>query len=126
MDHYDPEIAPAPQEWLALDEGERVLQVEQFHRVARIRLPKSARRLHATIHVIVENQLALDDQAIVRSTLNRLMQDGLTRHDAVHAIGSVLAEHMYDFLHTESAAPDPLAPYYAALQQLTAEKWRDG
>ena len=126
MDHYDPEIAPAPQEWLALDEGERVLRIEQYHRDARIRLPKSARHLHATIHVIVENQLALDDQTIVRSTLNRLMEDGLTRHDAVHAIGSVLAEHIYDLLQTESAAPDPLAPYYAALQQLTAEKWRDG
>ncbi|MBI1991284.1 MAG: hypothetical protein HYS65_16535 [Betaproteobacteria bacterium] len=111
MDHYDPEIAPAPQEWLALDEGERVLR---------------ARHLHATIYVIVENQLALDDQTIVRSTLDRLMDDGLTRHEAIHAIGSVLAEHIYDLLHTESAAPDPLAPYYAALQQLTAEKWRDG
>ena len=80
----------------------------------------------ATVHAIVENQLALDDQIIVRSTLNRLMEDGLTRHEAIHAIGSVLIEHIYDVLHTESAAPDAHAPYYAALQQLTAEKWRDG
>ena len=126
MDHYDPQIAPAPKEWLALDEGERVFHVEQYHRDARIRLPKSARHLHATVHAIVENQLALDDQIIVRSTLNRLMEDGLTRHEAIHAIGSVLIEHIYDVLHTESAAPDAHAPYYAALQQLTAEKWRDG
>ena len=126
MDNYDPEIAPAPKEWLALDESERVLHVEQYHRDARVRLPKSARHLHATVHVIVENQLALDDQIIVRSTLNRLMEDGLTRHEAIHAIGSVLIEHIYDVLHTESAAPDAHAPYYAALQQLTAEKWRDG
>lgn len=126
MDNYDPEIAPAPQEWLALDESEQVLYVEEYHRDARIRLPKSARHLHATTHVVVESQLALDDQTIVRSTLIRLMEDGLTRHDAIHAIGSVLVEHIYDLLHTESAAPDPLEPYYAALQQLTAAKWRDG
>jgi len=126
MDHYDPEAAPAPAEWLALDESERILLIEQYHRDARIRLPKSARHLHAVIHAIVENQLALEDQTIVRSTLELLMKDGLTRHDAVHAIGSVLAEHVYDVLHKEGAATDAHAPYYAALKQLTVEKWRDG
>lgn len=127
MDRYDAEVAPAPADWLALDEGERVLLVEQYHRDARIPMPKRARHLHATIHTIVENQLALDSEAIVRSTLARLMKDGLTRHDAIHAIGSVLAEYLNDLMHAENAPPDTShAPYYASLEQLTVEKWRKG
>ncbi|SFN09270.1 hypothetical protein SAMN05660284_00482 [Formivibrio citricus] len=124
IDCYDPEIAPDPEEWLALDEGSRIEQVERFHRNARIPLPKSARHMHAVIHSIVENQLAMEDQEIVRAVLQRLILEGLTRHDAVHAIGSVLTEHIYDCLHGDSHLPDWTAPYYAELQQLTAEKWR--
>ncbi len=124
MDRYDPEVASDSREWLALDESERLLLVEQYHRETRIRLPRRARRLHATIHTIVENQLALEDQSIVRATLQRLMGAGLTRHEVIHAIGSVLTEHIYDLLQTKSLPAEGHAPYYAALQQLTAEKWR--
>jgi hypothetical protein len=124
MHHYDPEIAPDSREWLELDESERVLLVEEYHRDARISLPRRPRRLHATIHTIVENQLALEDQTIVRATLLRLMAAGLTRHDAIHAVGSVLTEHIYDLLHAQSLPAEGHAPYYAALQQLTVEKWR--
>ena len=126
MDRYDPEVAPNSREWLALEESERLVLVEDYHRDARIRLPKRARLLHATIHTIVENQLALEDQTIVRATLQRLMDDGLTRHDAIHAVGSVLCEHIYDLLHMKNLPPEGHAAYYAALQQLTVEKWRDG
>ena len=126
MDRYDPELAPDSMEWLALDESDRLLLVEEYHRDARISLPRRARRLHATIHTIVENQLVLEDQTIVRATLQRLMKAGLTRHDAIHAVGSVLSEHIYDLLHMESLPAEGHAPYYAALQQLTVEKWRGG
>jgi hypothetical protein len=126
MDRYNPEAAPDAREWLALDEGERLVLVEDYHRDARISMPRRARRLHATIHTIVENQLALEDQTIVCATLQRLMEAGLTRHDGIHAVGSVLSEHIYDLLHMESLPAEGHAPYYAALQQLTVEKWRGG
>jgi hypothetical protein len=126
MERYDPKVAPDSKEWLALDEGERTLLVEQYHRDARIELPKRARSVHAMIHTVVENQLALDNQTIVRGTLERLMRDGLARHQAVHAIGSVLIEYVHDLLHSKIPSTDDHAPYYAALQQLSPEKWRDG
>jgi len=126
MDRYDPEVAPDSRDWLALDEGERLLLVEEYHRDARISMPRRAQRLHATIHAIVENQLVLEDQTIVRATLQRLMEAGLTRHDAIHAVGSVLAEHIQVLLHAQSLPAEGHAPYYAALQQLTVEKWRSG
>jgi hypothetical protein len=44
--------------------------------------------------------------------------------DAIHAIGMVLAEHIYDVLKTEPLSQDPNAPYFAALERLTVEDWR--
>lgn len=125
LNSYDPESTPKPSEWLAIDEGERIELVLNYHRNARISLPKSARSMHAAVHVVVENQLALDDQDIVRATLQRLMQDGLSRHDAVHAVGSVLAQHIYDILQVGTASVDG-STYYEALQNLTVESWRQG
>jgi hypothetical protein len=36
----------------------------------------------------------------------------------------VLAEHIYDVLKTTKSDKDPNAPYFAALERLTAEDWR--
>ena len=122
MDRYDPEIAPDASEWLALDEGERLLLVEEYHRDARIRLPKGARRLHAAMHAIVEYQLAANDEPVVRA-LSRLMREGLSRHDAVHAVGSLVAEQVYDLLKLNDAPDTARARYYAAVERLTAAEW---
>ncbi len=121
MIQYDPDQPPDPAAWLALDEGERVLLVEQYHRDARVPLPKGARKPHAVFHTIVENQLALEDQVVVRETLRRLMDEGLARHEAVHAIGSVLAEHVQD-LSREPAASFDNARYHDDLRRLSVEQ----
>jgi hypothetical protein len=92
MDRYDPEMAAAPEDWLALGEGERIFLVESYHRDARIRLPKRVRALRASIHVVVENQLASNDEPVVRA-LARLVKEGLSRHDPIHAIGSRPTRH---------------------------------
>jgi len=124
MDRYNPEAAPDPERWLALDEGERIHLVESYHRDARVDLPKAARSLHASIHVVVENQLALNDEPVVRA-FARLRKEGLSRHDAVHAIGSVVGEHIYDLLKEKKDSPETShARYYAAIERLTAETWR--
>jgi Domain of unknown function (DUF1841) len=123
MDRYDPYQAPDPEEWNAMDEQERIRLVEQYHRRAGIRLPNVT--VHAVIHAVIETQIALGDEIPVRRTLQRLMSEGLDRHDAIHAIGSVLAEHMHDLLTRPEATaePDPNVAYYAALERLTAEDW---
>jgi Domain of unknown function (DUF1841) len=125
MSGYDPELAPEPNNWLDLDEGERLLLVEEYHRDARIALPKKARRLHASMHTIVEIQLALQDEPVVRA-LERLMKEGLSRHDAVHAIGSRVAEQIYDILKNKESPEVSTARYYAAIERLTAAGWRNG
>jgi hypothetical protein len=122
MQRYDPLEAPDPKEWLELDEQERTDLVQDYHRLARIRLPNE--KLHATLHAIVEAQIALGDETPARSVAQRLIGEGLDRHDAIHAIGMVLAEHLYDVLKTTKSAQNPNAPYFAALERLTAEDWR--
>jgi len=125
MDRYDPERAPDPKEWLQLDEAERAILVEVYHRDAGVPLPWKARRLHATIHAVVENQLALNDEPVLRA-LGRLMREGLSRHDAVHAIGSRVAEHIYDTLKVQDTPEISDARYHAAIERLTAAGWRTG
>ena len=39
-----------------------------------------------------------DDELPVRRTAQRLMSEGLDRHDAIHAIGSVLAGNIHDLM----------------------------
>jgi hypothetical protein len=118
---YDPLKPPEPEKWLSLDEDERLDLVESFHRRARIRLPNAT--VHAAIHAAVENQIALGDEIPVKRTVLRLMSEGLDRHDAIHAVGSVLIGHMNELLGRPAAA-DPNPAYYGALDQLTAKSWR--
>jgi hypothetical protein len=119
---YDPLESPPPEEWLGTDEAKRLRLVEDYHRRARIRLPNV--RVHASFHVIVENQVAIGDEIPVRRTLARLMDQGVDRHDALHAIASVLSEHVFEIANGVRQHPDPNAAYYAALERLTVENWR--
>ncbi len=119
---YDPLEAPEPEAWLALDEAERIRLAERYHRRARIRVPSI--KAHAAMHVVVENQIALGAEIPVRATLDRLMAEGLDRHEAIHAISLVLSEHMYDLLQARAAEPPSIESYYAALGRLTADYWR--
>jgi len=123
MKAYDPLKSPNPEEWLAMDEQERLHLVERFHRRAGIRLPNV--EAHAVAHVMVENQVALGDGLPVKRTVQRLMSEGLDRHDAIHAVGSVLVGYLNDLLAAPEAAigTDPAAGYYAELEQLTAKSW---
>jgi hypothetical protein len=57
--------------------------------------------------------------------MERLTSEGLNRHDAIHAIGSVLMEHLWDLTQGQVASTgDPHAPYLASLKQLMATSWR--
>jgi hypothetical protein len=118
---YDPHQDVASEVWQALDESERIESVRQYHRQNRIRLANES--LHATTHVIVENQVALGDTFAARAVLLRLMAEGLDRHEAIHAIGSVLSEQLFAALRKEGG-DDPNAQYVEKLNRLTAESWR--
>jgi uncharacterized protein YoaH (UPF0181 family) len=120
-DHYDPLKPPNPEEWLATDEAERTELVVDYHTREHIELPNA--NVHAMMHVIVENQIALGDEIPVARKLHQLMAQGLDRHEAIHAIASVLIQHLYGSMRGATEDEDPNLRYYAALRRLNARKW---
>lgn len=119
---YDPDVQPNADAWLELDEQERISLAERFHLRAKVDLPNV--KAHAVFHAIVENQLALGVEAVVRA-FPRLLKQGLSRHDAVHAIASVLADHLYEQANAkaEDTAEVMNARYESAVERLTAKEW---
>ena len=115
---YDPTAAPDPLTWLGASEGDRLDSVLQQHKRARERAGNL--RMHAAIHVTVEIQLAEGLEPTVRA-MERLLEQGLARHDALHAIGSVVAEQMVAAVQGGSF---DAAGYAARLDALTAASWR--
>lgn len=125
MQKYDPEKTPNPSDWLAQDEQIRIDLAFAYHKAAKLKAPNP--QAHAVIHTIIENQIAEGIEAVVRA-LERLQRQGLTRHDAVHAIGSVLTEQLFD--QSKQQADDDAAMfnarYNAAVERLCAKQWLKG
>ena len=122
---YNADHAPAPEEWLELDEQDRIDQVIDYHKRAKKPVGEN-NKLHAAAHVIVENQAAMGDATVVPATLDRLMREGLDRHDAIHAIGSVLAGIFFDVAKNPGKQVDNNEQYRRELAELTAASWRTG
>ena len=120
METYDPETAPDAAEWLELEEDERVSRVSAYHRHAKIKLPNL--NIHAALHAVVENQIAEELQA-VRETVARLQTEGLSRHDAIHAVGSVLVVRLQALMLEGPRAQFAVEAYSQDLRSLTAQGW---
>jgi len=119
---YDPMRNPDPEAWLELGEYERIQLVEQYHRRQKIRMPSL--KAHSVIHTVVENQVAMGDSYLAKGVLERLMNEGLDRHEAVHCIGSVVAGQM--FAAMKGTAKTDLKPDYDwKLLRLTAKSWKE-
>lgn len=110
--------------WLALSEGERLELVESAHDEELDDLPNPT--LRCAMHVAIETQVAMGEELPVAGHLDRLISEGLARHEAVHAVASVLAEHMFKIMkHPQEFSRDPNEAYYEALLRLSARRWRD-
>ena len=99
--------------------------VEIFHKESESELNEGSEMIHAAIHVIVENQIALKEKP-VPETLEKLMRQGLDRHEAIHAIGAVLAEDMHAIIQGNNTAVHDPGKYRRRLKKLTAKRWRKG
>ena len=95
MQRYDADQAPDPEAWLALEPDERSSLVLRHHRgrVERIHDEGYNRKVHAHLHVAVENQVAEGQSATVR-TLERVTEQGVRRHVAVHMIIEALIQQI--------------------------------
>ena len=122
---YDPEHPRRREEWLALDESERIELVRRFHEDACDALSADQLSAHAAIHVIVETELAEGYEPVVRA-LSRLLKEGLPRHDAIHAIGAALAEALHEAATSDDSGAVMSARYQAAVERLFAKTCRNG
>jgi len=130
MNEYDPLDAPAPNEWQSLSEGEQMELVRRYHEREVEFPPDTNPDLHVLCHVTVENQAALGDETPVADTLDRLVEEGLDRHDAIHAVAGVLMEHLWkrqkaqeegQATHESSLSED----FFEGVRNLTAQQWLD-
>lgn len=123
MSEYDADCRPSRDDWLELDESLRVSEIVRYHESLGEEAPESGWKLHALLHCVVENQIALD-VGNVAATETKLIRQGLTRHDAVHAIGAVIGADVFDILKN-SGTFDP-KKYRGRLEKLTAKRWAKG
>jgi hypothetical protein len=117
---YNPLKSPNRSEWLALSETERIELIHDHHTEQGERVDRLT--AHCGIHATIETQMALDTPQ-VRATLGRLRKQGLNRHDAIHAIGFVLAEHMQNLIASTPEGLDPNEDYYEKLSKFNAPDW---
>jgi hypothetical protein len=110
--------APDASVWLAADEADRLEAVRRQHKHAGERSGNP--RLHAAVHVTIETQLAEGLAPVVRA-MQRLADEGLDRHDALHAVGSVVAEQMVEAVHGRGF---DATEYETRLDALSAASWR--
>jgi sirohydrochlorin ferrochelatase len=120
METYDPETAPDTAEWLELEEEDRIRRIASYHRGVKVKLPNL--QVHAALHSVVENQIAEELQT-VRETVARLQAEGLSRHDAIHAVGSVLVARLQALMREGAQAQFAVETYFQELRSLTAEGW---
>ena len=118
---YNPNRSPGKW-WEELDDWERQELVKRYHRKKRIELPNE--RLHAVMHVVVENQALLRHETPVAAALKRLQSEGLTRHDAIHAVATELSNLIFE-IHSGSTISGESATeqYYDGVRNLTKAKW---
>ena len=89
MDTYDAELAPVPEAWLARSEQERISLVLRAHKGCfpdALHAKGANEIMHAGLHAVIENQLALNEPAATLPTLERLQAAGLRRHAALHLL----------------------------------------
>lgn len=119
---YDPLRSPLAAKWLEIGELNRIDLVADFHKKARIKIPNA--RAHAVLHAIVENQIALNTPAVLEA-MDRLQAEGIDRHEAIHAVGTVLMELLREIMNNQrSFTPEETNEVYAAaLKHLTVAWW---
>lgn len=120
---YNAMVGPNdPESWLDKSEEERVTGISEYHhRLGEPEAPENSGHVHSAIHMIVENQLAANDPPQARKALERLIAEGLDRHDGIHAIGAVVAGMIFG--QVKNDRPFSQESYAKKLATLDVETW---
>lgn len=120
--YYDPDNAPDPTEWRALEVQERIRVVVAYHSTAKKDTKKP--KVHALLHVNVENML-LQARGPATRAMSRLMEEGLTRHQAIHALATVWLVYPVDSWSgdTSQSPREKQAAFNHAMENLSIDEW---
>jgi hypothetical protein len=124
MESYDPSIQPNANEWLEATDYVKTALVREFHEQNEEGLDEEALTIHSTVHVIVENQLAMGVE-LLPETIAKLVRQGLSRHEAIHAIGAIITEDIYNIIRGNKNEFSP-KQYRRKLEKITAKRWKKG
>lgn len=123
---YDPSKRLDPAWWSSLASDERVSLAEAAHVAPGAwHFPIRDSRAHAIMHVVVENLVAQGEETPIYATLQKLARQGLERHDAIHALSTVFAEHARAIGAGRAEGDDP--PPEAQVKRaaaVTASSWQ--
>lgn len=117
---YDVSRGPNAAEWLVLEESARIALVAEAHRRSRASVGGNE-EAHASIHVVVEDRLAMGHTAVV-AAYDRCRAAGVDRHNAIHALASVVTNHMVAVL--ESHAGFDQATADRDFEAIDPERWK--
>ncbi len=96
--------------------------IEEHAKFPHPNLDREALRAHLIIHEMVEGQLAQRDPPAIGEVLHRLLAGGLSRHEAIHAIGTIVARQAYQMMK-EGSDLDRVS-YLRELQTLSVESFK--
>lgn len=121
---YNPLKSPKAKEWLAMDEGKRIELIKAYHR--KNGGYGNNLNLHASIHVIIENQAALKNETPVAAKLKILERQGLDRHEAVHAVGNIVIKYFFDISNDNISDNSNIEEmYFEDVRKLTRQSWEN-
>jgi len=127
MDTYNPDKKMKPKTWLSLDEDEQQELIEEYVQTEELDLGEVSFSLHAAAHAMVETQLAMDEKETVNA-YNRLIRQGLKRHETLHALAAVIFEGVHQSMqeNMNDEGADLTIRYKSRLRKLTAKRWLKG
>jgi hypothetical protein len=94
---YDPELGPDLDAWLDLDQDGQLADIERYHEERPHGMMLGRPDIHAMMHWSAEFELMHGNQTS-SDACERILLQGLTRHDAIHQIGAVLLEAAADLV----------------------------
>ncbi|WP_163373043.1 hypothetical protein [Endozoicomonas acroporae] len=125
MKYYNPDKPLNVSEWLVLDDEQRKILVSNFHLSTEEEFQDDgALTMLSYMHVVVENQIATNVD-LVSETVTKLVRQGLSRHEALHAISAIIVEDIFDMLKGTKSEFCP-KKYRRKLEKITAKRWRKG
>jgi hypothetical protein len=124
MKKYEPLIQEEKGEWLKLDDEKRIELVKAYHEELEEEFEGESLSLHCAMHVIVENQVAQGEE-YVENAVARITRQGLSKHEAVHAIAAIISEEIYN-LPRGNTSKFSIKKYRRKLEKITAKRVRKG